>query len=120
MTLPRHDPNQAVERSALTVFVLLPVYNRRELTPKFINCLVTQTDPRVQLIVFDDGSSDGTAQTARENVPRVIVLKGNGNWWRSSSMQPGYEWLSRRAPTDLHGVLPEGDDMWAHAEAEKK
>ena len=37
------------------------------------------------IIVFDDGSSDGTEKWLKENFPKIHYLKGDGsNWWTGS------------------------------------
>jgi len=37
------------------------------------------------IIVFDDGSSDGTEKWIKENFPKIHYLKGDGsNWWTGS------------------------------------
>lgn len=93
------------------VFVLLPVHNRREITRKFIACLVAQTHPRTQLIVIDDGSTDDTAAMVMRADPKAVIIKGNGNLWWSGSMQRGYEWLLRHGPADDDVVLLANDDI---------
>ncbi len=93
------------------VFVLVPVHNRREITRKFIACLVAQTHPRTQLIVIDDGSTDGTAGMVMQAVPNAVIINGDGNWWWSGSMQRGYEWLLRHGPGDDDVVLLANDDI---------
>tara|TARA_Y100001970_G_C14253841_1_gene873679 strand:- start:1641 stop:2513 length:873 start_codon:yes stop_codon:yes gene_type:complete len=38
------------------------------------------------MIVFDDGSNDGTYSWLKENYPRVHVIRGDGsNWWTGST-----------------------------------
>jgi len=93
------------------VFVLLPVHNRREITRKFIACLAAQTYPRTQLIVIDDGSIDGTAAMVVQALPNAVIIKGDGSWWWSGSMQRGYDWLLRHGPGDDDVVLLANDDI---------
>jgi len=93
------------------VFILLPVHNRREITRKFIACLVAQTHPRTQLVLIDDGSTDGTAGMAMHAIPDAVIIKGEGNWWWSGSMQRGFEWLLRNGPGDDDVVLLANDDI---------
>ena len=111
MTPSNDDLVEAVEGFTPTVFVLLPVHNRRELTRKFIDCLTAQTYPKVQLVVIDDGSTDGTADMVRQKLPTAVVLEGTGDWWWSGSMQRGYEWLSRHGPNFQDMVLLANDDV---------
>ena len=41
--------------------VIIPAYNRRDLTQKAVESVLAQTFPRFEVIVTDDGSTDGTA-----------------------------------------------------------
>jgi len=64
------------------VFVALPVFNRLEETKKFIACMRKQTYPNIQVVVCDDGSTDGTGEYLRASTPEVKVISGTGDlWW---------------------------------------
>lgn len=93
------------------VFVLLPVHNRREITRKFINCLAAQTYPKVQLVLIDDGSNDGTAEMVKEVIADARIIKGNGKWWWSGCMQAAYRWLHDHGPAPEDLVLLVNDDI---------
>lgn len=92
------------------VYVLLPVHNRRATTEQFLRCLASQTYPNIQLILVDDGSTDGTDGVARKYFPEVTVLQGTGRWWWAGSLQQGYEWLRERARAASDIVLIINDD----------
>ena len=93
------------------VFVLVPVHNRREITRKFMSCLQVQTHPRLQLILVDDGSTDGTDSMVREEMPDAEVLKGNGNLWWSGCMQLAFRNLLQLAPDSEDMILLANDDI---------
>ncbi len=78
-----------------TVYLLLPVHNRRDITLAFVECLKKQTYDKVRLVLIDDGSKDGTAEAVRVQIGDVIILRGKGDWWWAGSLQEGYEWLLR-------------------------
>lgn len=92
------------------VFILLPVHNRKDETARFLECLRNQTHSNYQLILIDDGSSDGTADMVVSTLPSSVVLRGDGNLWWAGALQMGYDWLASIAakPDDL--VLIINDD----------
>lgn len=57
------------------VSVIIPTYNRLEWIGECLDSVLAQTYPKIEIIVIDDGSSDGTAQWIRgqEKYSRVIV-----------------------------------------------
>ena len=58
------------------VSIVIPAYNAEKDIAQAIRCAISQTYPQIEIIVVDDGSQDGTVQTARE------ILKSNckGRW----------------------------------------
>jgi glycosyltransferase involved in cell wall biosynthesis len=56
------------------VSVILPVYNREHSLPRAIESVLRQTYRDLELIVIDDGSTDGTRAAAERYAPRVRVL----------------------------------------------
>lgn len=100
----------AVQPRTGTIYVLVPVHNRRELTERFVRCLVAQTDQDFHLVLVDDGSADGTAEMVRSLVSGATVIRGTGHWWWAGSLEQARRWLLRRpvAPNDL--VLIANDD----------
>lgn len=79
-----------------TVYILLPVHSRREVTRRFVRCLNMQTYKHYHLVLIDDGSNDNTAEMAREEVSSLTVITGSGNWWWAGAVQQGYHWLKKQ------------------------
>lgn len=61
------------------ISIILPVYNRKDLLPDCMNSLFSQTYKNLQIILIDDGSTDGSAALCRdytEQDSRVMMLHG--------------------------------------------
>lgn len=82
--------------------ILIPVHNRIEITKVGIKNLFTAIDNfdtacnnmDIQVIIIDDGSSDGTSEWIENDHSNIIVLKGNGNLWWSGSINLGLKYLT--------------------------
>lgn len=93
-----------------TVYVLLPVHNRRDVTVRFVRALADQTYPRIRLILIDDGSTDGTAGAVKAAFARTTVLTGAGGWWWAGGLQQGLDWLGAHSVASEDVVLMTNDD----------
>ncbi len=85
-----------------TLYILLPVHNRKAVTERFIVCLLKQTYRAFHLILIDDGSNDGTSEMVIRlvNTSQLTILKGNGQLWWAGSLQLGINWLNDHDNTD--------------------
>lgn len=86
---------------APTVSVVIPAYNRRRFLPAALESVASQTYPVSEIIVVDDGSSDGTfeiAKAAAGEDPRIRVLKrshGGANRARNAGIaEASGEWIA--------------------------
>jgi GT2 family glycosyltransferase len=79
------------------VYLLVPVHNRRELTVRFAEALRAQTRRDFQLVLIDDGSTDGTAAAVTAVMPEALVIRGSGDWWWAGCLDQGCRWLRRQA-----------------------
>lgn len=93
-----------------TVYVLLPVHNRREITVEFAKQLKKQTHDKYSLLLIDDGSTDGTADAVQAIIEDAVVIRGTGDWWWAGSLQQGYAWLKRNRVALGDVVLVMNDD----------
>ncbi|MCS7024702.1 MAG: glycosyltransferase family 2 protein [Bryobacteraceae bacterium] len=59
------------------VSAIIPTWNRRDLLVSLLENLRLQTQPFAEILVVDNGSSDGSAQAARQRGARVIELASN-------------------------------------------
>jgi len=64
------------------VSVIIPTHNRKEYVVKAINSALAQTYKNIEIIVADDGSSDGTYETIYnlfKNHPGIVLIKNDVN-----------------------------------------
>ena len=81
----------------MTVHVLMPVFNRLDLTQLMINCLRSQNlEEPISIVVIDDGSTDGTAEYLRIQGD-ITVLQGNGSLWWGGAIDLGLRHLFAQA-----------------------
>lgn len=59
----------------ISISVIIPVYNRVNLLPDTLNSLLNQTVSAFEIIVVDDGSTDGTAEVAEAFGSPVKVIR---------------------------------------------
>jgi len=80
-----------IERQGL---VIIPTYNERENLPRLIP-LVLEQDARLDVLVIDDGSPDGTGDVADRLAagnPRVHVLHRAGKLGLGTAYIAGFRW----------------------------
>ena len=61
----------------MSVAAIIPVWNGRELLMKLLDSIEKQTQPFDEILVIDNGSSDGTAEAAEQWGARVVRLGRN-------------------------------------------
>lgn len=57
-----HDPDTNPSEAGLKISVVIPTLNRKPLLLKTLEALRTQLEPPYEVVVVDNGSSDGTAE----------------------------------------------------------
>ena len=62
----------------MTVAAVTPVWNGREWLERMLTSLVRQTRPVAELIVVDNGSTDGARDLARERGARLVLASHLG------------------------------------------
>jgi len=81
---------QASERA----LVVIPTFNERENLPNIVP-LVLEQDPRLEVLVIDDNSPDGTGELAdalAEASPRVHVVHRPGKLGLGTAYCAGFQW----------------------------
>lgn len=100
-----------MEYTRPTVYILLPVHNRRAITEKFVDCLATQSYSNYQLILIDDGSTDGTSVMVEAKISQLSIIRGRGDWWWAGSLQQGINWLEKSGIDEQNIVMFANDDI---------
>lgn len=91
----------------MRISALIPTYNRREHTLRAVASVLAQTTPVDEIIVVDDGSTDGTAETVCSHYGSRVRLIRQENAGVSSARNRGIqvargEWLA----------FLDSDDQW--------
>jgi dolichol-phosphate mannosyltransferase len=81
--------------------VIIPTYNERENLPRLVPTVLAQ-DPRIEILIIDDASPDGTGavadQLAAEEL-RVHVLHREGKLGLGTAYLTGFRWALERGYT---------------------
>jgi GT2 family glycosyltransferase len=81
------------------LFVVIPVFNRKNFTKDCLVSLRNQTYKEFKTIVVDDGSTDGTDEMLQNEFPEVYVVKGDGNLFWTASVNLGIRDALRNGAT---------------------
>jgi glycosyltransferase involved in cell wall biosynthesis len=99
------------------VSVIIPTHNRRQLLAEAVNSCLAQTFSDLEVIVVDDGSTDGTGELVRERYardPRVRYI-----WQRNSERAFARNCGILAAKGDFVAFL-DSDDVWLPNKLEKQ
>ena len=72
-----------------SLYIVIPVHNRRTVTARCLASIRDVAPAGIAVVVVDDGSTDGTSETIREQFPWVHLLQGDGNLWWSGGVNTG-------------------------------
>lgn len=93
-----------------TIYIIVPVFNRKALTATFLRCLRRQTFRTFQTIIVDDGSTDGTGDLIAQQFPEVNLLRGDGSLWWTGATNVGIRYALQFA-SDQDAILVINDDV---------
>lgn len=71
------------------IYIVIPVHNRQEYTIACLNSLRRQSVNGFNVVVVDDGSTDGTVDILRQRFPEVLCIPGDGTLWWAGAMNRG-------------------------------
>ena len=73
------------------VSAIIVNWNGKDLTVDCINSLLQQNYPLLEIIVSDNGSTDGSIETLRQRFPQIKLLENGGNLGFGSAVNKGIE-----------------------------
>jgi glycosyltransferase involved in cell wall biosynthesis len=100
---------------SLTISVLIPTYNRQVRLMQAIDCVLAQTVPVHEILVIDDGSTDGTAEAVRIRYGSQVKLVTQKNQGVSAARNLGI----REAQGEWIAFL-DSDDSWQPTKIERQ
>jgi len=97
------------------VSVIIPTYNRRAYVQEAIDSVLAQTCTDYEIIVVDDGSTDGTGEVLRERYGSLVVYAWQENQGVSAARNAAI-----RACTGEFVALLDSDDLWLPRKLERQ
>jgi glycosyltransferase involved in cell wall biosynthesis len=97
-----------------TVSVIIPAYNAARTVRRAVESCLSQTHPPIEVLVVDDGSTDGTAEVVADfGAPVCLERKQNGG------PASARNYAAQMARGDWLGFL-DADDHWLPTKLEKQ
>ena len=89
----------------VSVALILPVRNRKAYTSAILRQLSTQiaqflADHTIDIVVVDDGSTDGTVELISQTFTQVHLLQGDGELWWTGAIATGMSYVQQQLKTD--------------------
>jgi GT2 family glycosyltransferase len=95
------EPSEHALRSpssgAPKVAVVVPIHNGIDQTRRLLDSLRNGSYPNLDVIVVDDGSTDGSAATLVREYPEVTIVPGDGDLWWTRATNSGVSTALARA-----------------------
>lgn len=98
-------------KNSPTVYCVIPVHNRLNLTKQCIEYLEAQDYDSLQIVIVNDGSVDGTGEYLEHcKLTNLTVLTGDGELWWGGAMHMGIAHVIKTA-MDTDYLLMLNDDV---------
>ncbi len=82
---------QQLMKNNIKIELVTPVHNRRQITLQCLKSLsrIKTENLDVHIIMIDDGSTDGTTESIKNEFPNVEVIQGSGSLWFTEGTNVG-------------------------------
>lgn len=109
------------------IYIVTPVFNRKEFTKNYLKALDNQTNKNFKTIIVDDGSTDGTSDMIIQEYPDVLLLREKGDLWWAEATNVGIRYALKEGADYImtlnDDTLPEPDYIekmlyWSNKEPE--
>src|SRR5215813_1669796 len=94
-----------------TIYVVIPVHNRLDATWECLESLSCQTYQHFNIVLVDDGSTDGTAEHISQKYPEVAILRGDGNLWWTGATNLGVRYTTQHCREDDYVLTLNNDTV---------
>lgn len=74
-------------------WVVIPCFNNLDVLKKSVPSVFSD---KFSIVIYDDGSTDGTKQWIEENYPNIYYLRGDGNNWWTGSLKKGIDFCLKK------------------------
>lgn len=97
-----------------SVSVIITTFNRREYALRAIDSVMAQSRPADEIVLVDDGSTDGTTAEVRRRFPEVLTF-----WQKNQGISAARNLGIQKASGEWLGFL-DCDDVWRKDKLEKQ
>ena len=91
------------------IYILIPVHNRIEKTIRCLESIYMQNENDIQIVVVDDGSTDGTKDGIQNKYPEITVLNGTGSLFWTGAVVLGIEYVLKICNKEDYVLLMNND-----------
>ena len=101
------------------VAIIVPIYNRLETTKQGVGFIdqavryytsLAATKYTIEVVIVDDGSTDGSGEWIKNTFPAYRLIKGDGSWWWTGAVNAGIRHCLD-SMAGLRGIILQNDDI---------